>query len=216
MSLPFMHPSSIVISGPSGSGKTVFMRRLLTCKMIHPFPTRIMIVYGEWQKEYETLQEQFANIEFIKGPLMEGLHEKFDPTEKNILILDDQMGEIENSKELVKLFTQGSHHRNLTVVLLLQNFFQKGKSIRTATLNAKYIVLFKNPRDKVQATVLGRQMYPFKGEAFISALEDATLAPFSYLVIDLLPRTADEYRLRTNIFPDDPSPGAVLYIIGKI
>ena len=213
MSLPFLHPSSIVISGPSGSGKTVFVRRLLLSKMVLPFPTRIVIMYGEWQKEYETLQEQLPNIEFIKGPLPDGFHEQFNPNEKNILILDDQMGEIENSKELVNLFTQGSHHRNLTVVLLLQNFFQKGKSIRSATLNAKYIVLFKNLRDKLQASVLGRQMYPSKGGAFIEALEDATKAPFGYLVIDLLPETQEEYRLRTNIFPNDPSPGAVLYII---
>ena len=116
----------------------------------------------------------------------------------------------------MNLFTQGSHHRNLTVVLLLQNFFQKGKSIRSATLNAQYIVLFKNLRDKSQASVLGRQMYPFKGEAFINPVEDAPRAPFRDMVMNLLPEMQEEYRLRTNIFPNDPSPGAVVNIIQNL
>ena len=213
MSIPFLHPSTIIISGPSGSGKTVFMRRILTENMLDPKPTRIVIIYGEWQKEYDEIRRLVPLAEFMHGPIEDGLHEKFSPNEKNLLVLDDQMSDLENSKELVKLFIQGSHHRNLSVILLLQNLFQKGKAIRTATLNAKYIVLFKNPRDKVQAAVMGRQIYPLKGKSFMSVLETATQKPYSYLVIDLQPETPDEYRLRGNIFPSESSPGADIYII---
>ena len=213
MSIPFLHPSSIIIAGPSGSGKTVFMRRILKENMICPRPTRIVIVFGEWQKEYETIRQLFPIAEFIKGPVGEGFHEKFNPNEKNLLVLDDQMTDVENSRELVNLFIQGSHHRNLSVILLLQNIFQKGQAIRTASLNAKYVVIFKNPRDKVQASVMGRQMYPTKTKAFMSVLEAATRNPFSYLLVDLQPDTPEEYRLRGNIFPSDPSPGPDIYII---
>ena len=55
MPITFLHLASIMITGPLGSGKTVFIRRLITENIIYPKPERIVIVYGEWQKEYEKL-----------------------------------------------------------------------------------------------------------------------------------------------------------------
>ena len=69
------------------------------------------------------------------------------------------------------------------------------------------ILYSSKTEEKSQASVLGRQLYPFKGEAFINPVEDAPRAPFRDMVMNLLPETQEEYRLRTNIFPNDPSPG---------
>lgn len=213
MRIPFSHPASILIAGPSRSGKTVFVRRMLSEKMISPFPSRVVIVYGEWQKEYEKVKQMFPDVEFIKGPLPPNLYESFDAKENNMLVLDDQMAEAGKSSQLEKYFVQGSHHRNLTVVFIVQNIFDKGKVMRTTNLNSNYLVLYKNPRDKGQIGVLGRQMYPAQWREFLAAFQNATESPYSYLLVDLMPGTPDEYRLRSHIFPSDEAGSTDIYLI---
>ena len=214
MSYPFLHPASIIIAGPSRSGKTTFLRRMLEEKMLFPFPKRIVFVYGEWQKEYDKMRKINAgDIEFVKGPMTDELYESFDPNETNMLVLDDQMTEANKTIQLEKYFVQGVHHRNLTIVFIVQNIFEKGKAMRTTTLNANYLVLYKCPRDRGQVAILGRQMYPSKWKSFVAAFEQATHNPFSYLVVDLLPDTPEEYRLRGNIFKNDGNYPTDVYII---
>jgi hypothetical protein len=69
--------------------------------------------------------------------------------------------------------------------------------------NTHYIVLFKNPLDAGQVSVLARQMYPGKSKFVVEAYEHATKEPYGYLLIDLKPETDDSYRIRTRIFLDD-------------
>jgi hypothetical protein len=71
------------------------------------------------------------------------------------------------------------------------------------SLNSHYIVMFKNPRDAHQISILGRQMHPGKSRFLVEAFKDATAKPYGYLLIDLKPDTDEKYRIRTNIFPDD-------------
>ena len=214
MPIPLIHPSSIIIAGPSKSGKTVFVRRLLAEKMLSPMPSRIVIVFSEWQPEYNRVQNMYPKTEFIKGPMAPELYESFSPKEANLLVLDDQMSSEAHGKtdQLEKYFVQGSHHKNLSVIFILQNLFQKGRGIRTSSLNSNYLVLYKNPRDKGQVATLGRQMYPSKWRSFVGALETATEAPHSYMLIDLTQDTPEEYRLRGNIFPTDETPSTDVYI----
>ena len=213
MPIPFHHPAAIVIAGPSRSGKTTFLRNVLEQRMIHPFPVRIVLVFGEWQREYDLMRSKIAEIEFVKGPMSDDLYESFDADKANMLILDDQMTEAGNSNNLEEYFVQGSHHRNLTIVFIVQNIFGKGKAMRTSTLNANYLVLYKTPRDRNQVAILGRQMYPAKWKAFLEAFEHATQKPYTYLVVDLLPDTPEEYRLRGNIFADSQESPTDTYII---
>ena len=109
------------------------------------------------------------------------------------------MDEISDDDFVSKLFTKYSHHRNLSIILILQNFFDRGKIMRTLSLNAQYIVLFKNPRDKAQSMSLARQIYPNYIKKFLSIYSNATEKPFSYLFIDLKPDTPEEVRLLSNV-----------------
>ncbi|KAK3740428.1 hypothetical protein QZH41_004599 [Actinostola sp. cb2023] len=79
-----------------------------------------------------------------------------------------------------------------------------GKIMCTLSLNAAYLVLFKNPRDKLQITTLGKQMYPGKTDQFLHKYEAAVQRPYGYLFVDLKPNTPEECRLRTNVLPNDP------------
>ena len=213
MCMPFQHPASIVIAGPSRSGKTSFLRRVLVEKIIFPRPERIVIVYGEWQQEYDHIKNVISSVEFIKGPMSDYLYDSFNVNQRNMLASDYQMTEAGKSIQLEKYFVQASHHRNLTIVFIVQNIFEKGKAMRTATLNANYLVLYKTPRDRGQVAILGRQMYPAKWKSFLAAFEKATFKPYSYLVVDLLPNTPEEYRLRGNMFKDDEDFPTDVYLI---
>ncbi len=127
--------------------------------------------------------------------------EGWDVTKRRLVVIDDLMNETD--ERVTRLFTKGSHHRNLSVIYIVQNLFGRNKQMRTISLNSKYIVVFKNPRDATQIISLGRQIYPsrikFVSEAFISS----TSRPYGYLLFDLQQETPDELRLRTNIFPGE-------------
>ena len=125
MPLPFLHPSTILIAGPSGCGKTYFLINALCNDMLSPKPDRVVLVYGEDQPAYRKLEQKYPHLELIKGPLPKSLYEKFNSDENNLLILDDQMLDASNSTDLGRLFVQGSIQKNLTVIFLVQNIFEK-------------------------------------------------------------------------------------------
>jgi len=200
MSLKFIHPSTFLVSGPTGCGKTRFVARLILENLIEPIPTKLIWIYSEWQNLYDELLSVKPEIEFIKG-LKEELYDSLNASNRNLVILDDQMSLAGDSKILSKLFTDGSHHRNLSIIYIVQNLFHQGRSHRTVSLNSQYIILFKNPRDKGQLSTLSRSMYGQKsGRFLLDVFDDATKQPFGYLVIDLRPESEDESRLSSCIF----------------
>jgi hypothetical protein len=199
MSYTFVHPSTILVSGPTGSGKTEFVKKVILRQMFDKKPTRVIWVYNEDQPAYRELRQLMPNVQFVRG-LPDDLYESIKPQDRNLLILDDVMNTAGDSKVLSRLFTEGSHHRNLTVMYLVQNLFDKGKSHRNVSLNSKVMVLFKNPRDKQQVAYLGKQVFPKHKNFLLDAFEDATREPYEYLLVDLHPNTPDNLRVHAKIF----------------
>ena len=118
-------------------------------------------------------------------------------------MFDDQMIDASKDKRIVNLFTRASHHRNLSVIYIVQNLFHQGKCSRSISLNSHYLVLFKNPRDKLQILTLAKQMYPGQTDFFLNQYEEAVKRPFGYLLIDRKTTTQDSCRLRTNVLPSE-------------
>ena len=142
------------------------------------------------------MQRIIRDIEFVKGIPVNIEDEQFlNPAIKNLIVIDDLISEASNDKRICDLFTKGSHHRNLSVICLVQNLYYQGKESRTMSLNSQYLVLFNNPRDQQQIAVLARQMYPGQNEKFLSTYRMATSKPFGYLLIDLKPDTPNDKRL---------------------
>jgi len=204
----FEHPTTIVLAGPTQCGKTHFLITALQDRRFQPEPQRIVWVYGEWQQAYEELLRTLPYIQFIKGFSNE-LYEAFDPRVNNLLILDDQMENKATHKRgdntVTKFFTQGSHHRNLTIVYIVQNLFNKDASMRTVSLNTHYMILFKNPRDATQIRTLSYQMYPDNVRLLIDAYRDATSKPYGYLLVNLRPNAVDALRIQTDVFDEYPT-----------
>lgn len=200
----FVHPSTWLVAGPTGSGKTQWIAEVLRHDFIAPKPERIVWVYAEWQTLYDKIRMLIPLIEFVKSA-PDNLYETLDPKRCNLLVMDDQMAELGDSRALSSYFTKGSHHRNTSVIYIVQNLFDKGKSQRTVSLNTQYLVVFKNPRDAAQIEALGRQMYPHTPKFLAEVFADATRKPYSYLLIDLRPETPEQFRLRTNVLPIEAS-----------
>ena len=144
------------------------------------------------------------NIEFIRGIPSNLEHDSyFDIHQRNLMGIDDQMADAGEDKRIVNLFTRGSHHRNLSIIYIVQNLFHQGKGSRSISLKSHYLVLFKNPRDKLQVLTLAKQMYPRHTDFFINHYEQAAQRHFGYLLVDLKTTTQDNCRLRTNVLPGE-------------
>ncbi len=200
--IKFVHPSTLLVAGPTGCGKTNLVYNIIVKDMFDPRPQRIVWIYSEWQDFYRKLKEYNQKIEFTTDVSTQ-LYESLSPNIRNLIIVDDKMTEAGNSKVMSRLFTEGSHHRNLSIIYIVQNLFDKGKSHRTISLNSQYNILFKNPRDKQQIAFLSRQMYGDNGKFLVDVFIDATKKPYGYLLLDFRPDTPEEARLRTNILPGD-------------
>lgn len=195
----FKHPFTCLIAGPTQSGKTHFTFALLKNMdvMINPIPEKVIWFYGEYQEKFKDLP---PFVELRKG--LDGLDD-FDHLERKLIILDDLMNEIGDSQDVSNLFTKGSHHRNLSVILIVQNLYHQCKIMRTVSLNTHYMFLFKNPRDKGQIRHMGAQLFPGRVKFLVDAYEQATSKPHGYLLLDLTQGTSDERRVLSDILPGE-------------
>ncbi len=204
--LVFQHPFTMTVSGPTGSGKTYFIKSLLEHDKIAPSPARIVYLYKRWQPLYDAMKETL-DIEFIKG-IPDTLDDDafFDVNIPNLLIIDDMMGLASQDPKIADLFTEGSHHRNLTVINLTQNLFPQGRNSVTQRRNTHYMVIFKSPTSQDQIRTLASFMFPGKVCQFLDTYQEATSKPHGYLVIDSKQNTPDDERLKTNIFDTHETP----------
>lgn len=132
------------------SGKTYFVVELLQRAQtkIQPSPQRIIWLYKRWQPLYDVIRTTVVpRVEFIKG-MPENLEkEDFLNTEiRNLIVLDDMVAEAAKDQRVTDLFTEGSHHRNISVIALNQNlYFSKDHTQRRS---CHYSVFFNNPVDR--------------------------------------------------------------------
>lgn len=199
MDIRLKHPFTAIIAGPTGCGKTSLLLKILhnLDQVINTRFENILWCYGEYQESFRELP---ANVTLVNG-IPE--FEKLIPSVSNLVILDDLMQECGNSKNVANLFVRGSHHRNTSVFLLTQNIFYGDKMTRTISLNAHYIIIFKNPRDSSQIVHLAKQMFPGNTQYLREAFKMATAEPYGYIFIDLKQNTPDELRVRTGITPEE-------------
>lgn len=179
----------------SACGKTSFVKDLLRHheKIFQPLLHRIVWLYKRWQPLYSEIQRAVSpRVEFIQGiPSDLDDDDYFDSRLNNLLILDDLFSEAGKDKTSTELFTEGSHHRNLSVISINQNPTQRR--------NCHYILFFKQPVDRQSVMTLTRQMYPGHADKFMKTFEKATKYPYGYLLVDLKPFTPDADRLRHDV-----------------
>lgn len=173
-------------------GKTTFAIKLI--QYIQPFQN-LLWFNGEENGLPKDIQKLAKNVKISRE-----IPETFENiTNDTLIVLDDLMTSA-YTKNVCELFTKGSHHKNISVILITQNVFHQGKFCRDISLNCKYLVLFKNPRDKSQIFPLARQVFPECPSSLVKVYKEVTSKPYGYLFMDLTQTTHDIVRFQTDIF----------------
>lgn len=198
------NPFRMVISGASHSGKSSFIFDLLKVKNIFDQEFHcIKFHYSFYQPLYDIMKKAISNISFHKG-----LPTQIDKRHVKtcLLIFDDLLLDLNTSTNLIlNLFTVSSHHANKSVILVSQSLFFKTPMYRTLTLNANYLVIFANPRDRSQIVHIGKQMFPHKTGFLPAVYHIATVnKPFSFIFLDLNQSTLDNFRVWSDILKSQP------------
>ena len=190
-------PFTMLVAGPSGSGKSSLGLKMLNePSCFDRPPTSVIIAYSRMQSVYETI----ADSSTVPVHLVEGLPDDLKTPPGSLLIIDDLQNEA--GKAVCDWFTKNAHHYDTNVIYLVQNLFLKSPEHRTASINAHYIVLFKNPRDKSQITSLAKQFAPNNPNYVVEAFKKATTQPHAYLLLDFKQDTNDLLRIRDSVFKD--------------
>jgi len=195
MTLKLQHPFTLIVAGPCNCGKSTFEIRLLECRdqLCDVVFTNIVRCHSE-----NNAPHHLKKVTFFKG-VPDFQNPENVPT---LIVLDDLMDSVYSTK-VSQIFTKGSHHRNISLVLITQNVFHQRPLSRDISLNSKYIVVFKNPRDKTQIVHLARQVYPENISSFHKTYLDVCKDPHSYLFLNFMHQVNSLLRFRTKIFPGE-------------
>ena len=125
----FAFPTTISVCGPTSCGKTFWVYKFMKNLAFlgrdgDKTPEKILYCYSIDQPLYTSMREELPGIVFYKGlPSLEYIYE-FADEKAALIILDDLVQEIIENNDMLLLFTQGSHHKNISVVFMTQNLFQ--------------------------------------------------------------------------------------------
>ena len=99
---------------------------------------KIYYFYNNWQKKFD--EEINTNIEYRQGLPTEEDFKSYANGEQCIVVIDDMQVSALNNLFIANLFSRESHHRNITLILILQNLFHQGKYCRDISLNTHYFI----------------------------------------------------------------------------
>lgn len=173
----------------------------------------IVISYLEEQPLYEEIKQDHPHVHFIKGYTDEVEHILSDPKRPGLLFVDDQMESMTNSSQFLEMFLRKSHHLNVNCVLVVHNMFFGSKHMRSISLSATGLMIFKNPRDLSSISHLARQLMPTNSHFLVAAYKLAVSKPYIPFFVDLAPRTQDTLRFRSGV---NTSEQIVLYTPSNI
>lgn len=203
---PFRHPVSICITGTTGAGKTTWIYKFIKNikdMFVNDAPSNILYCYGIYQNLYNTMISEFNFITFHEGlPSRETV---FNMPSSSMIIIDDLYHKLVSDPDMELLFSQISHHKNISVCFMKNNLFYQGKHARTITLNTNVYVLMKNPTDKYQIDLLGRRIFGKNASVLIDAYNFAVdkSNDRGYLIVDLSPSPTTDVIIKTGIFPNE-------------
>ena len=211
----FKHHFKCLLAGPSAAGKTTWICRFLRERdnLIDAKVKQVVFYYDQWQELYDSMAREKLVDEFVKGKPTVETFQKLAHHEKNttvLVVIDDQQHRAD--PDLARIFQVTARHSGCSVMYLCQSLFSPKKSHREISLQADYIVLFRNPRDMLSISHFARQVCPGKSNVLVDIYREATKKPYSYLLMDFHQMTNNHLRFRTNIFKGDDD-GCQAYVM---
>ena len=86
---------------------------------------------------------------------------------------------------------------------MLQNIFPERSQSRTISINAQYQVLFGNPRDSLQISILARQLCPLNSKSFLEIYKRASHRVYGYIFCCFTQSCPDQICYHTNVLPNE-------------
>lgn len=165
----FQHPTQIMLGGPTKSGKTTLMQRLLENRatMFQP-PIERVYWYYTMDNSVAGAKTMFPDVIFVKGTVTSKTTQDMELSRPTLLIMDDMQDMVlrtDTFTVLSNLFTRESHHSNLSVALLVQDFFIKRLNQIAAQCENVIAMLSGSSSQKLES--LGRRMFSTGGGAFL-------------------------------------------------
>lgn len=198
-------PFSAICSGPSLSGKTTFITSLLdrTEDLISERIDSVVWFYGVKTPALSTLEAKYHRDWFTCQPGLpdtENLEQYVERGKRGLFVLDDLADAVSNSPFITTLLNNYVHHKNISVILVLQDLFCPGKYRASFLKSVHYLVLFKNPLNNTASKIIAQRFMPSNIKAFTDIYNEVFKAPYSYLLIDGHQKTSNYLRLKTDIF----------------
>jgi hypothetical protein len=200
-------PFRYICAGATECGKTTHAFNLLKFRyqMMDKPTDQIYYFYNHWQPHFSEFEKCGVVTEWIKElPTVDLLKEKTDPYVNrggSIVVIDDFVQDL--NRDIAELFTALSHANKINVILMTQNLFSPNPVYRTLSLNAKYIVIFKNPRDGSQIANFAKQWAPGNTKHLVDAFKACTGRAHSYMLFDNCQYTPESFRVRSDILPHE-------------
>ena len=193
-------PFTMLIAGPTSCGKTRLVFEIIenVKTLVIPEVHDITYCYSVWQPAFDKLKS--AGVKFNEGLLSrEALFDESRDTSRHSMLIIDDLLDPEYAPLAKDLFIKGSHHLNMSVIFITQNLFFANKDFRTLSLNAHYLVIFKNPRDMSQIGYISRQAFPANPRFLTAVYNGETHERHSYIVLDCKQATPDNLRVRNSV-----------------
>ena len=121
------------------------------------------------------------------------------------------MEEVNKSKTAMDIFIKHSHHRNMTVLFLVQKLYGRTHIKKVISQNAHLMILFKNPRDASNVQILRQQMYPGNHLCFSLRCLLMRRRGHTVTLVNSHQRADDRMRVIGNLFEPRPQPQQYIY-----
>ena len=197
----FQKPIRAIFSGSSQSGKTFLIGKMLE-NQFHLFGDEFQIV-----KYYYPTYLDESPVNYHKSMVTPICYERGFPSKESVLsmprnsliIIDDQFDDVLRSNLMNQVFKVISGKKDLSIIVVTQNYFQQGQFSRDIRNSCNYVGLFRNCGD----SSLNRRVAQCFGlkRAYEAAEKDSyenTVYP--YFFIDQTQRAQlSSFRLYTDI-----------------
>jgi hypothetical protein len=186
------HPSTTIICGASGCGKTTLTERCVSENCFDGLIKQCIWCYSplvEPPKLNTTLPVQ----------LHSGWCEEVPPD--SLLVIDDLFTQVE-ARKLLTLFNIISHHRRISVILIVQDLYTSTPGSRQLISgllrSTSYLVLFPCRRNSVVAKQIANQYFPKEQHRVMSPFRELiNSTAHDYVVVDFVTKE-DHLQVRQN------------------
>ena len=188
-------PFRIIVSGGSGVGKTEIVKQIVNKQFYKEPMDNVIYCYPDYLNDIPT--EFDIPVQYHQGT--PDLKFMASLNENSLLILDDMMCEVSKCENISKLFSVIARKRKISIILIVQNIFERGPHFRNIRLNCTGIILFKS-RSLSSNRALLREL-DMSHLITKESLDTALSEKHQFIFIDIHPNHQNDFgSIRGNIF----------------